>query len=75
MLKQVSGNRNLWLVLCTCDWTSETDGRKEAIALREKHLDECVTQGAALRGGGREAPTGPWKNPPQPRREKPTASA
>ena len=75
MLNQVSASRDLWVVLCTCEWTIETVGRKQAIALREDHLDEYVAKGAPLRGGGREAPTGPWKDPPQPRREKPSASA
>jgi hypothetical protein len=74
-VSQISRSRDLWAVVCTCGWTIETAGRTDAIGLREGHLDEGVLKGAPLRGGGREAPSGPWKNPPQSRRDDPGASA
>lgn len=60
-----------WSVVCTCGWTLGTVGQNEAIVIREGHLDESVADGAPLRGGGREAPSGPWKDPPRPRRDTP----
>jgi len=58
-LDQVSRATDRWATKCTCGWSAFSHSKKAIIAARESHLDGAVETGAALRGGGRESPTGP----------------
>lgn len=59
-IDQVSRNSDEWVAKCTCGWSNLVAGKKLAVKEREGHLDAMVKDGAALQGGGREAPSGPW---------------
>jgi hypothetical protein len=56
--RQKSRAAHEWHVECECGWSVDCAGKRTAIAAREDHLDDAVSSGAPLRGGGREAPSG-----------------